>query len=389
MFGGGSSASGKLITPTTAMRISAAYACVTVLRESVGQLPMVLYRVKSDGSMTPAVDHPLYGLLQHMPNEEMTAQEGHEISMNHLLMRGNAYRQVVRVGGEVEGIYPLNPDRMRMYRSANGGELRYEYNGEDGELDLRAGQVWRTIGMTWNGINGVSPLTYAREAMGLALATEEHGAKLFSNGAQIATAFTHPGEMSEGAQKRFLASIANKYSGSRNAFKAIVLEEGMKVEKLGLSNVDTQFIESRKFQNEEICRFYRVPPHKIQDLARATFNNIEHLSMDFVNSSLMPWLVRHEQTANRDLLLPNERKKYVIRFDVDSLQRGDMEARANYYASGIANTWLNPNEARKKEFLNPREGGDVYQNPNTTSGTMKPGEPIKKKGSDNQSEGQS
>jgi HK97 family phage portal protein len=126
----------------------------------------------------------------------------------------------------------------------------------------------------------------------------------------------------------------------------------------------------------------------IQDLDRSTFNNIEQLSMDFVNSSLMPWLVRHEQTVNRDVLLPNERKKYVVRFDADSLQRGDMEARANYYASGIANRWLSPNEARKKEFLNPREGGDVYENPNTTSGTMKPGEPIKKKGSDSKSEGQ-
>jgi HK97 family phage portal protein len=370
---------GKVVTPQTAMRVSAVYGCVSVLAQSVAQLPLTLYKVSSDGSMNPAKDHPLYSILLSLANPEMTAQDEREMSMNHLLLRGNAFRQVVRSGGEIGEINPMHPDYVRMYRSATGA-LTYEYTDPwtGQERALRTDQCWRTIGMSFNGLSGVSPIAYARDSIGLAMATEEHGSKLFSNGAQIATAFEHPGIMTEAAQERFMASVRTKYSGSSNAFKSIVLEEGMKVAKLAMTSVDSQFIEARKFQLEEICRIFRVPPHKIQDLARATFNNIEHLSMDFVNSSLMPWLVRFEQTINRDLLLPNERKKYVVRFDADSLQRGDMAARANYYASGIANTWLCPDEARADEFMNKRPDGQggKFENPNTSTGKAQPGQPV-------------
>jgi HK97 family phage portal protein len=377
-FGAFPGPTGKVVTPDTAMRVSAVYGCVAVLAQSIAQMPFTLYKIGSDGALNPAVDHPLYRILLNLANPEMTAQDEREMTMNHLLLRGNAFRQIVRSAGEVVEINPMHPDYVRMYRSRTG-ELSYEYTDPwtGKEQILSADQCWRTIGMSFNGISGVSPITYARNSIGLAMATEEHGSKLFLNGAQIATAFEHPETMSAPAQERFLSSV-NKYSGSSNAFKTIILEEGMKVAKLAMTSVDSQFIESRKFQLEEICRFYRVPPHKIQDLARATFNNIEHLSMDFVNSSCMPWSIRIEQTGYRDLLLPNERKKYVIRADADSLQRADMAARANFYSSGISNTWLSPDEARAREYMNKRPDGQggKFENPNTSVGKEQPGQPI-------------
>lgn len=369
-------AAGKSVTPDSSMRVAAVYACVAVLSQSVAQVPAILYRRTKEGGAEPATDHPLYNLIQNLSSAEMTAQERCELDMNHLLLRGSAFRQVVRSGGQVKEINPLHPDYMRMYRAPDGS-LAYDYHPPIGQKQtFSADQVWRTIGMSFNGIQGVSPILYARESIGLAMATEEHGAKLFSNGAQLATALEHPGNMSADAQKRLKDSIDRNYSGSQNAHKTIVLEEGMKVAKLAMSSVETQFIESRKFQLEEICRIFRVPPHKIQELSRATFNNIEHLSMDFVNTSLMPWFVRFEQTMARDLLLPNERNKFFFRFDADSLQRGDAAGRANVYASGIANTWLSPNEARRRENYNPRPGGDVYENPNTSTGATKPNVPT-------------
>lgn len=374
-FGARQTAAGKIVTPETSMRVAAVYACVRVLSESVGQLPLVLMKRFPDGA-EPADQHPVYQLLSGLPNPEMTIQDVLELGMDHLLLRGRAFHQVVRNQGQVVEINPMNPDWVRMLRTP-AGNLAYKYSQPGAaEREFGAEQCWRVIGMSHNGIEGVSPLSYARESIGLAMATEEHGAKLFTNGAQLATTLEVPTVLSEPAYKRIKESFSEKYSGSGNAWRPLILEEGMKANKVSMTNVDSQFIEARRFQLEEICRMYRVPPHKIQELARATFNNIEHLTMDFVNSSLVPWLRRYELSISRDLLLPSERKKYFARFDVDSLQRGDMQARANYIASGIANTWLSPNEGRQMEGRNKRPGGDKYENPNTSTGKEKPGEPI-------------
>ncbi len=376
-FGGRPSASGKIVTPETSMRVAAVYACVSVLSQSVGQLPLILYK-RSAGGADPADQHPLYQRLLNLPNPEMTSQDVLEMGMNHLCLRGRAFHQVVRSEGQVVEINPLNPDWVRMFRTP-GGALAYSFMQPGGPIrEFGVEQCWRVIGMTHNGVEGVSPLTYARESIGLAMATEEHGAKLFTNGAQLSVTMEVPDVLSDTAYKRLKDSFKDKYSGSANAWTPLILEEGMKANKLSMTNVDSQFIEARRFQLEEICRIYRVPPHKIQEMSRATFNNIEHLTMDFVNSSLVPWLRRYELTINRDLLLPSERKKYFARFDVDSLQRGDMQARANYYASGIANTWLCPDEARAGEGRNKRPDGKggVFENPNTSTGKEKPGAPV-------------
>lgn len=378
-LGGWPSASGKHVSPDTAMRTAAVYACVAVLSQSVAQMPLVLMRRTKNGGAEPAEDHPLYPVLLNLSNTEMTAQDSRELAMNHLCLRGNAYFQIVRdMAGRIAELWPLHPDFVLMRRD-DYGNLVYDYTPQGGSKStFQANEVWRIVGMSFNGIQGVSPITFAREAIGLAMATEEHGAKLFANGAQIATAFEHPAKLSKEAYERLKHSLDDRYAGSRNAFKSIILEENMKVSKLSMTSVDSQFIDSRKFQLEEICRIYRVPPHKVQDMSRATFNNIEHLSIDFVQSSLMPWNVRFEQTGYRDLLLPNERKRYFLRTDADSLLRGDAASRANFYASAITNRWMNPNEARRKEGMNPYDGGDSYENPNTTSSAAgdKPGEAV-------------
>ena len=378
-LGARGSATGQRVTPDTSMRVSAVYGCVAVLSQSVGQLPAFLMKTTPEGGSVPADSHPLYPILLHGFNDEMSAQEGFELAMNHLCLRGRAYFQIVRNEvGQVLQLWPLHPDFVVMRRNASGN-LVYDYNAPGSEkTTYPKEQVWRIIGHTVDGITGISPISYARESIGVAMATEEHAAKLFANGAQIATAFEHPATLSEEGYKRLQASLDARFAGSANAFKTVLLEEGMKVSKLSLSSVESQFIEARKFQLEEICRIFRVPPHKVQDLARATFNNIEHLSMDFVNSSLMPYLKRFEETVYRDLLLPKERNRYFLRFDADTLMRGDMQARANYYASGITNRWLNPNEARLGEYRNPYAGGDKYENPNTSSNAAgdKPGAPV-------------
>lgn len=377
-FGHQTSAAGKTVTPESAMRISVTYGCVSVLARSIAQVSRILMKRTPDGAV-PAVDHPLYPLLLNLPNPEITAQDATEMGMNHLLLRGNAFDQIVRSAGEVVEINPLHPDHVRIYRDSISGALMYKYTPPwGGERDFKANEIWRRIGMSFNGVQGVSVLSYAREAMGLSLAVEEHGARLFANGAQVATALETPEKLSEQAYSRLKSSFDETYGGARNAWKSIILEEGLKVSKLAMTSVDSQFLESRKFQVEEICRFFGVPPHKVQDLSRATFNNIEHLSADFVTSSLMPWFIRYEQSIVRDLLLPNERKKYFVRHDVDQLQPVDRQARANYYASGIANTWLCPDEVRAREGLNKRPDGlgGKFENPNTSTGKEQPGQAI-------------
>ena len=292
----------------------------------------------------------------------------------HLQLRGAAYFQkVVDPVGRIQELWPLHPDFIRMrWGDSPVKRLLYDYDppwGEHQEYDQA--EIWRIVGMSFDGIQGVSPITYAREAIGLSLATEEHGAKLFANGAQMATAFEHPGKLEGEQYKRLKDSIDARFAGSQNAFKSIVLEDGMKVAKLAMTSSDAQYIELRKYQLEEICRIYGVPQHKVQNLDRATFNNIEHLTMDFVNSSLMPWLVRFQKTGFRDLLSPNEQKRFYFKFNTDMLVQADQQAMANVASVYIAARVWNPNEARTRLGMKPYDGGDTYENPNTTSSAAK------------------
>lgn len=349
-FGGGASASGVVVNPQNAMQAGAVFACIKVLAESVGMLPCNLQRKKPDGSREMAESHPLYYLLHDQPNDYQTSVEFWEMVVLHLCLRGNAFAFVNRTkSGEVVELLPQHPDMVRVTMQ-NDYRLLYEIMMPDGTYrQFSNGDVFHVRGMTLNGWLGISPIAYARESIGLALATEKFGGQLFRNGAKMGGILEHPNRISDDAYKRIKDSFDAATSGE-NAHKTQLLEEGMKYTKISMSSEDAQFLETRKYQRSEIAAIYRVPPHLIGDLEKATFSNIEQQALEFVTYSLTPWLVRIERAVKRDLLSPAERKLYTLRFNAGAMLRGDAKSRAEYYASGITNGWLTRNEARAAEI---------------------------------------
>ncbi len=374
-FGGGVSSSGIVVNPSNAMQAAAVYACLKVLSESVGMLPLMIYEKGANGARTPAETHPLYELLHEQPNEYQTAIEFLEMMVLHLNLRGNAYAYLNRArSGRVVELIPLHPDMVTVLMD-NTNTVVYRVGTEDGAQRIIArSELLHIKGLTLNGWLGISPIAYARESIGLSLATEKFGGQLFRNGAKMGGVLEHPGKLSDEAYKRVKASFDQATSGE-NAHKTALLEEGMKFSKISMSADDAQFLETRKFQRGEIASVFRVPPHLIMDLERATFSNIEHMSLEFVQYSLMPWLTRIEKAIRRDVFTPDDKTNNTIKFNVAALLRGDAASRSAYYASGIMNGWLTRNEARGMEYLNPIDGLDTPLMPlNMTDGTDDPDE---------------
>ena len=371
----GGTSSGKYVTERSAMQMTAVYCCVRILSEAVASLPLQFYRYTDDGGKEKAVDHPLYFLLHDEPNPEMTSFIFRETLMTHLLLWGNAYSQIIRNGkGEVVALYPLMPDRMKVDRDEHG-RLYYEYTVYDAnDVDGRKGtnKVGRTVrlqphdvlhipGLGFDGLVGYSPIAMAKNAIGLAIATEEYGSKFFANGAAPSGVLEHPGTIKDPSKVR--ESWQATFGGSGNANKIAVLEEGMKYTPISISPEQAQFLETRKFQIDEIARIFRVPPHMIGDLEKSSFNNIEQQSLEFVKYTLDPWVSRWEQAMVRALLTPDEKKKYFFKFNVDGLLRGDYQSRMNGYATARQNGWMSANDIRELENLDripAEQGGDLY-----------------------------
>lgn len=380
-FGGGASASGIVVNPQTALQSAAVYSCVQVLAQSISMLPLNLYRKDRVGNKEVATDHPLHWLLHDQPNDWQTSVEFLEMMVASLALRGNAYAYVNRTkSGRVVELLPVHPDMVRV-EMGTGFQLRYQLTMPDGSFEFFGpGELLHVRGLTLNGWLGISPIAYARESIGLALATEKFGGQLFRNGAKMGGVLEHPGHLGEEAFKRLKASFDESLSGD-NAHKTAILEEGMKFTKITMTADDSQFLETRKYQRSEIAAIYRVPPHMIGDLERATFSNIEQQSLEFVNFTLMPWLTRIEKAIKRDLMTPQERQEYTAKFNVANLLRGDAAARSAYYHNGILDGWMTRNEARQAEseigiILNPIEGLDTPLMPlNMTDGTEEPEEP--------------
>ncbi len=356
----GPTPSGKTVNERTAMTTSAVYACVRVLSETIASLPLHVYR-RVNGGKEKAVDHNLYHLLHDEPNPEMTSFVFRETLMGHLLLWGNAYAQIIRDGrGRVIGLYPLLPDRMEVGRTEKG-ELYYRYQKEGQLYLLHREEVLHIPGLSFDGLVGYSPIAMAKNAIGMALATEEYGSKLFANDARPSVVLEHPGVLKDPAKIR--ESWNKIYRGSENAHKVAVLEEGMSVKTLSMPPEQAQFLETRKFQIEEICRIFRVPPHLIASLDRATFSNIESQSISFVVHTIRPWLVRLEMAFNKSLFVQREKGEYFVSFVVDGLLRGDFASRMKGYSIGIQNGFLSPNCVRSLENLNPipdEEGGSTF-----------------------------
>jgi len=362
-FGGGAASSGVIVNPQTALQSAAVYACVKVLAESIAMLPCTLYRKGAGQSRAPAEDHPLFELLRYQPNEWQSSVEFFEMMVASLCLRGNGYAWPNRSrSGEIIELLPMHPDVVNVTMES-GFRLNYQITLSDGSFkDLGAGDIFHVRGLTLNGWLGISPIAYARESIGLALAAEKFGGQLFRNGAKMSGVLEHPSRLSEGAAKRLKESFDLATSGE-HAHETAVLEEGTKFTKISIAPEDAQFLETRKYQRSEIAAIYRVPAHLINDLEKATFSNIEQLGLEFVSLCLMPWITRFEQAIRRDLIARDERPTYGVAFDVSALLRGDAAARSAYYHNGILDGWLLRNEARAMEselgvVLNPIDGLD-------------------------------
>lgn len=356
-------ASGTTITPDTAMQTTAVYACVRILSESVASLPLITYRRLEDGGKERAPDFYLYPILHSLPNPEMTSFELFETLMGHLALWGNAYCEIEMDGaGRVRALWPLRPDRMTITRDRETKQIVYEYMlpNSSQPVPLAAARVMHLKGLSVSGMVGLSPIAMARQSIGLALATEEFGARFYSNNAQPGGVLEHPGKLGDEAYGRLKASWTETHAGLSNAHRVAILEEGMKFEKIGIPPNDAQFLETRKYQTTEIARVFRIPPHMLADLDRATFSNIEQQSLEFVIHTIRPWLVRIEQSIVRSLLTEAERRVYFAEFLVDGLLRGDTQSRYSSYAIGRQWGWLSVNDVRTLENMNPVDGGNEY-----------------------------
>ena len=364
----GRSNAGKRVTDRTALQHIAVYACVRVLSEAIAQLPLHVYKYNEKGKER-VPQHPLYFLLHDQPNPEMTSFVFRETLMSHLLIYGNAYAQIIRNGrGDVIGLYPLMPDKMKVDRDEKN-RLIYIYSRydeanpnlkEQGDIVLYADDVLHIPGLGYDGLVGYSPIALAKNAIGISIACEDYGASFFGNNANPSGVLEHPGVIKNPDKLR---DAWHRAYGGRNAHKVAVLEEGVKFTPISIPNNEAQFLETRKFQIEEIARMYRVPLHMIGDLDHATFSNVEHLSLDFVKYSLDPWIVRWEQSLQKALLSDSEKGRYFIKFNVDGLLRGDYASRMQGYSIGIQNGFLCPNDVRELEDMNliPEEkGGFTY-----------------------------
>ena len=367
-FMGGSTA-GKRVTEQSAMQMTAVYSCVRILSEAVASLPLQFYKYNADGGKEKAVDHPLYFLLHDEPNPEMTSFVFRETLMSHLLLWGNAYAQIIRNGrGEIIALYPLMADRMSVKRDKDG-QLYYEYTVTVDDaptvqwpvVKLMPSEVLHIPGLGFDGLVGYSPIAMAKNAIGMAIACEEYGAKFFANGAAPSGVLEHPGTIKD--PSRIRESWQSTFGGSSNANKVAVLEEGMKYTPISISPEQAQFLETRKFQIDEIARIFRVPPHMIGDLEKSSFNNIEQQSLEFVKYTLDPWVARGEQAMVRSLLTAEEKKRYFVKFNVDGLLREDYQSRMNGYATARQNGWMSANDIRELENLDripAEQGGDLY-----------------------------
>lgn len=367
LFGG--STSGKAVNERSSMQMTAVYACVRILAEAVASLPLHLYRYGNDGSKEKETGHPLYTLLHDEPNPEMTSFVFRETLMTHLLLWGNAYAQIIRNGkGEIAALYPLMPNRMQVDRDRNGG-LYYQYttSSEDAptmkgsSVILDPSDVLHIPGLGFDGLVGYSPIAMAKNAIGMAIACEEFGAKFFANGAAPSGVLEHPGTIKDPTRVR--DAWQSQFGGSSNSGKVAVLEEGMKYTPISVSPEQAQFLQTRKFQINEIARIFRVPPHMVGDLEKSSFSNIEQQSLEFVKYTLDPWVIRWEQALSRALLDSAEKKDLFFRFNVEGLLRGDYQSRMGGYATARQNGWMSANDIRTLEDMDrisEKDGGDLY-----------------------------
>jgi HK97 family phage portal protein len=341
------------ISAEMALNIITVYQCVRVLAETFAQLPLVIYRRRPDGGADRATDHELYPVLHDKPNPDMTSFVWRELLLSHLATWGDGYNEIYITDSGRTELWPIRPDRVEVRWGSNGQKDYYYLNPLGAKSLFKPGTIFHVQGMSSDGLHGFSPITVMRKAIALYQSAEQYGTGVFDNNARPATVLTHPGSMSEPAIRR-LASQMEELRGSRNAGKTVVLEEGLTLTEVGFPPEDAQFMQTRLFQKREIAAAYRIPPHKVGDLERATFSNIEQQSLEFVQDTMMPWFVRVEQEINTTLI---DDPDYYCEFLVDGLLRADAVARSTAFATRWQHGTLSGDEWRAKENENPIPDG--------------------------------
>jgi len=362
LFGGSSTDSGVSVTPDTALTYSAVYAAVRCIAESVSSLPLNYYERLPGGGKMHAKANPLHTLLHDEPNPEMSSLQWREASMAHLLLHGNSYSEIVRdLEGNVVELWPIDPTIVTPKRTESG-ELYYELNR--GKSFITAGNMLHIPGLSFDGISGISVIGLARQSIGLSMAIESFGAGYFGRGARPGGVLTFPGQLSPEARQNLRRSFEELHAGGANSHRVALLEAGLKWEAIGVPPDDSQFLQSREFQIIEIARWFNLPPTKLKDLSKTSYNSLEQMEISFVVDTLRPWLVRWEQQLNRKLIRPKDKGSFFFEFNVEGILRGDQASRYQAYSVGRNWGWLSVNEIRSKENLNPiGPEGDVYMQP--------------------------
>jgi len=352
--------SGANVNEETAMGLSAVFNAVSLISGAIASMP--LHLMKDDGrNKTRALDRPVYRVLHSRTNSEMVAMVAREVMAVHVLLWGNSFSLIVTNGlGQVIELWPIAPQRVKVDRDSNG--LIYIVKKSDGsEVVFPGNQILHVPGLGFDGLMGRSVVSLASESLGLGMAMEEFGARWFGSGTHPGVIVSHPGRLGQEAHDNLKGDLTAKYSGLGKSHKLMLLEEGMKLENVGVPPEDSQFLQSRQFQINEVARWFNLPPHKIKDLTRSSFNNIEQEQISYVVDSLIPWLVRFEQNFNGQLLSDKERTAgYYCKHVVEGLLRGDSESRGRFYNQMFMIGGMSVNEIREKEDLNPIPGGDEH-----------------------------
>lgn len=365
------SGSGTVVNTETAMRNAAVYACVRLRSGVPANMPFDIKRRVDDKTRVDAPEHPLWKIFKRKPNRWQSPSQFKRMMTAHLMLRGNAYAMIVRSRGAVIELIPLHPDRV-VCKQADDLSLVYEYTRKNGSrITLRQEEVFHLVGLSLDGVHGVSLLTYMRETIGLALAEEQHGAAIFRNGARPSNVLSHPSKLGKEGLEFLRDSLDEYRAGGERDGKTLVLEEGMKVEVLGMTSEDAQWVESRKFSRTDIAMFFGVPPHMIGDTEKNTSwgTGIEAQTQGFVTFTAEDDLVTWEEGVNRALVSDDEPEIYG-RFNRNALVRGDLQARKEYYVAMRQWGVLSANEVRALEDMNPRPDGrgDEYADPPNTAG---------------------
>lgn len=373
----GYAAFGKSVSATRAMQLTTVFACARVLCESIGMLPCKLYK-QVGRTKELAVNHRLYRLLSVAPNDYMTAQEFWELLILCLCLRGNFYAYKVTLYGEVRELLPIDPAKVRP-KLNDDWTVTYQVTFKTGDVrELSQDEIWHVRLFTLDGLNGLNPIAYARQAISLGLSTEEHGARLFENGAVTSGVLSTEQQLTDPAFARLKSQFNGEHIGLANAYKPMILEMGLEWKPISLNAEDSQFLETRRFQRDEICAIFRVPPHLVANMDKASFNNTETMGLQFLNYGLVPYITRIESRILVGLLSEKDRLTHYAKFNVGALLRADIKTRFDQYGKGIQWGILSPNDARELEDMNPREGGDIYLTPTNMTTNPEAGNEDKK-----------